>query len=130
MDKSDCTLYAIFYSIDWETKVLEDVFKASKRFLGFILILKSYCKLISKYVIAKVDLKVGVDSRAGASPNSGPGKPNPEKPGPRKPKVVECDVLAGLLLFVVIPVSYAIALLGVENLSSSLELTELHGGFF
>lgn len=83
-------------------------------------------------MITRIGSGVGVWLGIGAGPGSGPGEPSPTKP-----KVAEPDVLMDSLLFAVIslsyivaPLLYAIALLGVKSSSNSLGITKLYKEFF
>lgn len=76
-------------------------------------------------MIAGVSLEVEINLGVKASPG-----PVSKKPRPGEPRIVESGVLVCLLLFAVVLLSCAMALLGVKNPSSSPGVAESHRRFF
>lgn len=76
-------------------------------------------------MIARVDLRVGIDLGIKAIPGS-----VPRKLGPREPKVVEPNILAGLLSFIMVALFYTIASVETRSSSGSLRVAKLWRVFF
>lgn len=91
--------------------------------MTFIQILRSCCKLASKYIISGVDLETEVDLKV--------REPSLREFSLKKPEVAELSSLAvHSLSFAVFLLSYAIALLEAGSLSDSLRAVKSRGRFF
>lgn len=90
---------------------------------------RSFCKLASVYVIAGVSLSAEVNLGARVGPGFRLEKPGLGELGPKKPGIAELGTLVGPLSFAMVPLPYAMALLGVKNSSSLLRAVKLREGF-